>query len=182
MAPALSYYTSARFTRASSSYAWVFRAFIGMNILQYLLIFLAVPFSDVENRPPVFVLLCFLGLLSFVLLALMLPAGLVNVPTTLSRTCLAATLALKTAEMASNVVLVVVCLNADVPMVEYHIDRKSLRLVPLDLTGYIQVMSVLMLASAAVSLLLALLMYLFNYLYMSATAMAPDPRAPVKNT
>lgn len=47
----------------SSDYKLVSNIFIGLMMAQYILIFFAIPFSEVDNRPAASVLLCLLGYL-----------------------------------------------------------------------------------------------------------------------
>ncbi|OBA21241.1 hypothetical protein METBIDRAFT_178533 [Metschnikowia bicuspidata var. bicuspidata NRRL YB-4993] len=47
----------------SSDYKLVSNIFIGLMMFQYILIFFAIPFSEVDNRPAASVLLCLLGYL-----------------------------------------------------------------------------------------------------------------------
>lgn len=152
----------------SSDYKLVSNIFIGLMMAQYILIFFAIPFSEVDNRPAASVLLCLLGYLLFLLCVLMIPAGLINVPTQLSFQSLLISCVLKGLDLTANIYSVVLCLRVKEPMIEYTFDLDRFPVRPLDITVYIQIVSCLLLVLSIVSLFFATLVFVFNFAYFQA--------------
>ncbi|KAM9898218.1 hypothetical protein OXX79_006435 [Metschnikowia pulcherrima] len=152
----------------SADYRLVSNVFIGSIMVQYILIFFAIPFSEVDNRPAAAVLSCLLGYLSFLLCILMIPAGLIDVPTALSFQSSLISCMLKSIDLVANIYSLTLCLRVKEPMIEYTFDQDRLPVRPLDVTFYIQTVGCLLLISSVVSLILSIIVFLFNFMFFQA--------------
>lgn len=98
----------------------------------------------------------------------MIPAGLIDVPTALSFQSLLISCMLKSIDLVANIYSLTLCLRVKEPMIEYTFDQDRLPVRPLDVTFYIQTVGCLLLILSVVSLILSIIVFLFNFMFFQA--------------
>lgn len=114
--------------------------YMTLLLCQYILIFTAVPFENVTNRPSIMICAIFYDIFMFTVCACILPLGSLAVPTSISLRYLLVSSYLQAIGLSLGIWSTVVGLNtANMTLYEYDSDTRSS--IQVDITTYIQVIA-----------------------------------------
>ncbi|KAG4407865.1 hypothetical protein JTP64_003401 [Candida tropicalis] len=90
----------------------IFKIYLTLLLIQYILIYICVPLDDIENRPAICIISTIYILIMFVINASVLPLCSGTIPTILSLRCLFTSFILEFIGLILNIITVIECLKA----------------------------------------------------------------------